>query len=303
MTLARGFTAGRSPCSPRTPTATRSHPPSRSTIQLSTTSSAGAFLDVLRRQRDHQRHHPCRPEHRHLRLRRHQGRYADDHRHRLRPQLLVQPARDGLTRRRPANWSSTLNPRRRRPPDRRSAPSRSCMRRTSTATSRRAITARWSPRRWPAAPGHSIGTKQVTVQGGNRLLRQPGGRYGRDPHSQVYAGTLPPVISDPSTVSPAVPTSLWAMPGNWLPGGIPRWEASSRGDSMADDAYNNVAASFNSPVTLSLASGSAGTLTGNLDPTRPAPRASPSSPTCRIPPAGRSRGQRRRRLADQHALG
>ncbi len=113
--------------------------------------------------------------------------------------------------------------------------------------------------------GTLIGTKQVTVQRGIASFDNLEDDTAGTLTLKFSAGTLPPVVSDPSTVSPAVPTSLGVVV-NRPPGGIP---VGSKFTVVATayDAYNNVAASFNSPVTLGLASGSAGTLTGNLTQT------------------------------------
>jgi hypothetical protein len=82
---------------------------------------------------------------------------------------------------------------------------------------------------------------------------------------QFTAGTLPPVVSNPSTVSPGPAASLGIVV-NRPPGGIPAGTKFTT-NVMAFDAYGNVATSFSGPVTVSLASGSAGTLDGTLTQT------------------------------------
>jgi streptogramin lyase len=78
------------------------------------------------------------------------------------------------------------------------------------------------------------------------------------------AGTLPPVVSNPSTVSPAAASTLAIV--SRPPGGI---VAGSKFAVTVDafDPYGNQATSFNGPVTVALATGSGGTLSGTLTQT------------------------------------
>jgi len=75
------------------------------------------------------------------------------------------------------------------------------------------------------------------------------------------AGTLPPVISNPSSVSPAAASALGIV--RRPPGGIVAGEQFAV-TVDAFDPYGNVATSFNGPMTVALASGSGGTLSGTL---------------------------------------
>ena len=74
---------------------------------------------------------------------------------------------------------------------------------------------------------------------------------------QFSAGSLPAVTSATTTVSPGLARVLIAKP----PGGIIAGSA-FHVEIDAQDGYGNTATSFNGPVGIALASGSAGTLTG-----------------------------------------
>ena len=75
---------------------------------------------------------------------------------------------------------------------------------------------------------------------------------------QFAAGSLPPVVSNPSTVVAAPASRVVSRPPGGVVAGI-----SFGLEVDAYDPFGNLATSFNSPVTVSLASGS-GTLTGTL---------------------------------------
>ncbi len=113
--------------------------------------------------------------------------------------------------------------------------------------------------------GKLIGTTQATVQGGIASFNDLEDDTAGTLTLQFAAGTLPPVISDPSTVTPG-PASSLAVVVNRPPGGIPVGSKFTV-VATAHDNYGNVASSFNSSVALSLGSGSAGTLTGTLTQT------------------------------------
>jgi hypothetical protein len=75
---------------------------------------------------------------------------------------------------------------------------------------------------------------------------------------QFTAASLPAVISNPSVVAPAAASVIKVVgPPSGVQAGV-----SFQVVATAYDAYNNVATSFDSPVTVSLASGYSGTLSG-----------------------------------------
>jgi hypothetical protein len=109
------------------------------------------------------------------------------------------------------------------------------------------------------------GTTTVTMQNGIASFDNLEDDKAGTLTLQFTAGTLPPVVSNSSTVSPGPAASLGIVV-NRPPGGIPAG-AKFTATVTAVDAYNKEATSFSGPVTVSLASGSAGTLNGTLTQT------------------------------------
>ena len=109
--------------------------------------------------------------------------------------------------------------------------------------------------------GTLIGTTTATVSGGVASFNDLEDNTAGTLTLQFAAASLPPVISNPSVVSPAPASNIKVV--NRPPSGIGRGAFVG----LVADAYNpygNLATSFNSPVTVSLASGSVGTLNGTL---------------------------------------
>ncbi len=109
--------------------------------------------------------------------------------------------------------------------------------------------------------GTLIGTSTVTVQDGVASFNDLEDDTAGTLTLQFNAGTLPPVVSNPSTVAPGPASSLAVV--KRPPGGIPAGSRFEVGVN-AYDRFGNLATSFNGPVTVGLASGSAGTLNGTL---------------------------------------
>ncbi len=125
-----------------------------------------------------------------------------------------------------------------------------------TADNRTVVTASLA-----SGSGTLLGTTQVTVRGGIATFNDLQDDTAGTLTIQFSAGTLPPVTSAPSTVTPAAASKL-AIVGR-PPGGIP---AGSRIALVIDamDPFGNVDTSYGEPVTVALASGSVGSLNGTL---------------------------------------
>jgi hypothetical protein len=109
--------------------------------------------------------------------------------------------------------------------------------------------------------GTLIGTTTATVVAGVASFNDLEDNTAGTLTLQFGAGKLAPAISNPSTVVPAAATKLKIV--TQLPSGV--IAGSAFGIQVdAYDPYNNLATSFNGPVTLGSGSGSAGTLSGTL---------------------------------------
>jgi hypothetical protein len=107
--------------------------------------------------------------------------------------------------------------------------------------------------------GTLIGTIQATVINGVASFNDLEDDTAGSLSLQFVATGLPPVISTPSVVAPAAAATIKVV--NRPPSGVGAG-AVFPVVANAYDPYGNLATSYNSPVTVSLGSGSAGTLSG-----------------------------------------